>query len=77
MPNDSEREEGFVKWFNEQKGYGFIERPNGRDLFVHYKNLKGKLNQGDKVSYEIGEARKSACAINVKVLERAEIKEDS
>ena len=71
MQNDSEREEGTVKWFNEQKGYGFIERPNGRDLFVHYKEIRGKLNQGDKVSYTIGEARKSPCALGVKIIERA------
>jgi CspA family cold shock protein len=71
MQNDSDREEGVVKWFDEQKGYGFIERPNGRDLFVHYKEIRGKLNQGDRVSYGIGEAKKSPCATNVKVIERA------
>ena len=72
MPNDSEREEGTVKWFNEQKGYGFIERPNGRDLFVHYKEIRGKLNQGDLVEYSIGEAKKSACATNVKIIKKVE-----
>ena len=71
MQKDSDREEGTVKWFNEEKGYGFIERPNGRDLFVHYKEVRGRLGQGDKVSYTIGEAKKSACAIDVRVLERA------
>ena len=44
MQKDSDREEGTVKWFNEQKGYGFIERPNGRDLFVHYKEIRGKCH---------------------------------
>ena len=76
MQNDSEREEGTVKWFNEQKGYGFIERPNGRDLFIHYKEIRGKIIQGDLVSYKIGEAKKSPCAVDVRVLKKSS-KEDS
>lgn len=62
------REIGTVKWYNEAKGFGFIEQPNGRDLFVHYKEVRGKLNQGDKVEYSIGEGRKGPCATNVRVV---------
>lgn len=65
-----ESETGIVKWFNEEKGFGFIERPNGRDLFVHYKEIRGALKQGDKVSYEIGEAKKGPCAAKVRLLHR-------
>ncbi len=62
---------GTVKWFDEKVGYGFIEQENGRDLFVHYKELRGKLNAGDKVQYILGEGRKGPAATKVKVLERA------
>ncbi len=61
--------EGIVKWYNEQKGYGFIEQANGRDLFVHYTAIRGKLKQGDKVSYELSEGKKGPCATKVKVVE--------
>lgn len=67
---DPELETGTVKWFNQEKGFGFIERPNGRDLFVHYKEIRGAINQGDEVSYQIGEAKKGPCAARVKVLKR-------
>ena len=60
---------GIVKWYNEAKGFGFIEQSNGRDLFVHYKEVRGKLNQGDKVEYELGEAKQGPCACKVKILE--------
>jgi cold shock protein len=63
--------QGRVKWFNEQKGYGFIEQPDGRDLFVHYKECRGKLCQGDLVEYILGEGQKGPCATKVRVLERA------
>ncbi len=63
---------GIVKWFNEQKGYGFIEQTNGRDLFVHYKEIRGKLNPGDKVEYILGEGRKGPAATKVRVISRAE-----
>lgn len=69
---DTETEVGKVKWFNETKGFGFIERPNGRDLFVHYKEVRGALKQGDTVTYSIGEAKKGPCAAKVKVLKSEE-----
>lgn len=62
---------GVVKWFDETKGFGFIEQPNGRDLFVHYKHLRGKLRQGDKVEYIVGQGLKGPCATKVKVIEPA------
>ncbi|MEQ1664887.1 MAG: cold shock domain-containing protein [Bdellovibrionales bacterium] len=58
---------GIVKWFNEAKGFGFIEQENGRDLFVHYKECRGKIKQGDKVEYVLGEGKKGPCATKVKV----------
>ena len=63
---------GIVKWFDQKKGYGFIEQENGRDLFVHYTETRGKLNPGDKVQYELGEGKKGPCATKVRVLVSAE-----
>ena len=63
---------GTVKWFNSQKGYGFIERENEQDIFVHYSAIGDpyvkSLQEGDKVSFEIGEGRKGPAAQNVKRL---------
>ncbi|MFQ6676162.1 MAG: cold-shock protein, partial [Fidelibacterota bacterium] len=48
-----ERESGIVKWFNPRKGYGFIQRENGGDVFVHYSSIRGDgwrtLEEGEKV----------------------------
>jgi len=53
----SERETGTVKWFNRSKGYGFIVRENGPDVFVHYSAIRGEgfrnLNEGDKVEFNV------------------------
>jgi CspA family cold shock protein len=61
--------EGTVKWFNESKGYGFISQENGSDVFVHYSAIQGDgfrtLNEGDRVSCEIGDGPKGPHAINV------------
>ncbi|MDJ0592836.1 MAG: cold-shock protein [Pleurocapsa sp. MO_226.B13] len=59
---------GTVKFFNEEKGFGFILQDNGgKDLFVHVSSIQGNtaLNEGQKVEYEIGEGRKGPCAVNV------------
>jgi CspA family cold shock protein len=67
---DSKNEvvQGTVKWFDQTKGFGFIEQANGRDLFVHYTECRGKLNQGDKVEYILGEGKKGPCATKVRVV---------
>ncbi|PID55924.1 cold-shock protein [candidate division KSB3 bacterium] len=61
--------EGTVKWFNDQKGYGFIEQDGGEDLFVHYSEIRGSgfktLAEGDRVSFDVGEGQKGPAAQNV------------
>ncbi len=63
-------EEGTVKWFNASKGYGFIQREAGEDVFVHYKSILSDgyktLNQGDRVQFEVEEGPKGLQAKNVK-----------
>jgi CspA family cold shock protein len=60
---------GTVKWFNAEKGYGFITGENGEDIFVHFSqiNVDGykTLEEGEKVSYEVGEGAKGPQAENV------------
>ncbi len=58
--------QGKVKWFNSQKGYGFIEQENGEYLFVHQNEITGYINEGDQVDFEIGEGKKGPCALKVK-----------
>jgi CspA family cold shock protein len=63
------RETGKVKWFNDRKGYGFIERSNGEDVFVHYSAIQNDgfktLVQGDVVSFELVDGPKGLQAANV------------
>ena len=63
-------EKGVVKWFNGSKGYGFISRENGEDVFVHYSSIQSDgyrtLNQGDEVEFEVTEGPKGLQATNVK-----------
>ncbi len=61
--------QGKVKWFNAEKGYGFIEREDGPDVFVHYTAIQTEgfrtLNQGDTVEFDIVEGPKGLQAANV------------
>ena len=64
---------GTVKWFNEEKGYGFLQQDNGgSDVFVHFRAINGEgrrtLFEGQKVTFEIGEGQKGPQAENVTVV---------
>lgn len=62
-------QQGKVKWFDSQKGYGFIEPEEGDDLFVHYSEVDGgRLNEGDSVEFEIGQGKKGPCAVSVRIV---------
>lgn len=66
-------EKGSVKWFSRTKGYGFIEREEGEDVFVHFSAIKDEgfksLEEGDKVEFEVVDGEKGPQAENVNVLE--------
>ena len=64
---------GTVKWFNNEKGYGFIQKEEGgEDVFVHFSQINAEghksLNEGQAVTFEMGEGRKGPQAINVTVV---------
>ncbi|PKL50769.1 MAG: cold-shock protein [Candidatus Riflebacteria bacterium HGW-Riflebacteria-2] len=61
-----------VKWFDNVKGYGFIENTEGQDIFVHYKQISGDgyktLREGQQVEFELSDGDKGPLAVNVKIL---------
>ncbi|HIF15927.1 MAG TPA: cold-shock protein [Candidatus Poseidoniales archaeon] len=62
--------QGTVKWFNQTKGYGFIEQEGGSDLFVHSSAIvEGTIRDGDTVEFEVAEGDRGPNAINVKKVE--------
>lgn len=65
-------EQGTVKWFDRKKGYGFILRENGQDIFVHFSSIQGDgfraLNEGDQVEFDVMDSQKGKQASNVRRL---------
>lgn len=63
---------GTVKWFDERKGYGFIEQEDGADVFVHHSGINAtgfkSLNEGDRVTFDVEEGKKGPAAVNVTVV---------
>ncbi len=68
----ADRETGTVKWFNAKKGYGFILRQNGEELFVHFSDIRGEgfrsLKNGQQVEFGIGDGQKGPQAKDVAVI---------
>ena len=63
---------GIVKWFNDSKGFGFIEQENGADLFVHHSSINStgfkSLQEGDRVTFDVEQGPKGPAAANVTVV---------
>ena len=73
---ESTREQGVVKWFNFSKGFGFITRDNGEDIFVHFRSIEGSgdgkrgLREGQRVEFNVSEGEKGLQADDVVILPR-------
>lgn len=67
-----EREQGSVKWFNDAKGYGFISRDAGEDVFVHFSAIEGEgfrsLREGQRVEFSVEQGPKGLQAVHVRAL---------
>lgn len=58
---------GTVKFFNKEKGFGFIKEEGGQDIFVHVSGLKADIKENDKVVFEVEQGKKGLNAVNVKL----------
>lgn len=69
----SDREQGIVKWFNDSKGFGFIQRESGEDIFVHFRAIQGdgyrSLKDGEKVEFKVVDGQKGLQAEEVTKVE--------
>jgi CspA family cold shock protein len=68
----SDRMTGTVKWFNDDKGFGFIEREGGEDVFVHFSSIRGEgfksLQDGQQVEFTLGQGQKGPQALDVALI---------
>ena len=68
---EQEKVKGVVKWFDPNKGYGFITKADGKDIFVHVSELPGDIEslvENEEVEFEIGEGKKGPVATNVRLI---------